>query len=172
MKLSGLVPAALAVSENGIKHEAEDNHEYEETDDENLIMKLEDFVSDGGDWFLKVQAVFRKRQRGCQPQAHAQQQAGHDAWELCYKFSGHAYLPYRKYQNLFASVEKRVGSRPSRRVAVTSSLPLDGGGGGGGPTRGKPRIPCYFTTMLTLPLAPSRQGRGDSFFPAEPFSPT
>src|SRR3972149_970281 len=174
MKLSGLVPAALAVSENGIKHEAEDNHEYEETDDENRIMKLEDFVSDGGDGFLKVQAVFRKRQRGCQPQAHAQQQAGHDAWELCYKFSGHAYLPYRKYQNLFASVEKRVGSRPSRRVAVTSSLPLDGGGVGVGVADRHAAKPGSLVTSRRCspsPSPPPVKGGGIPFFLPSLFHP-
>ena len=70
----------------------------------------------------------------------------------------------------YASVEKRVGSRPSRRVAVTYSLPLDGGGVGVADRHAaKTRIPCYFTTMLTLPHAPSRQGRGDSFFPCRAF---
>ncbi|MBI5782762.1 MAG: four helix bundle protein [Gammaproteobacteria bacterium] len=39
----------------------------------------------------------------------------------------------KKYAlDIIASVEKQVGSRPSRRVAVTCSLPLDGGGSGWG----------------------------------------
>jgi hypothetical protein len=67
VKFGGLETAALAMREDGIKHETENNNENDNTNDDDHIVKFENPLCDGSNRLREIQPVFGIRHRSRYP---------------------------------------------------------------------------------------------------------